>query len=121
MTTDTELVERLRHIIRTVLRVSEAQNISPPWSATDLDGVSEAAAAIERLTAERDAAQSKLVEAVAIVNEQANDDGLWFIEQLASEAYLQQALRRLHAAIEGISPDDSARGFLATMEPDDAP
>jgi len=36
-----------------------------------------------------------------IVAEQAEDDGLWFIARTAPEAYLQQALRRLHAAIEG--------------------
>ncbi len=36
----------------------------------------------------------------ALVNEQAEDEGLWFVAQTASEAYLQQELRRLHAAIE---------------------
>jgi len=35
-----------------------------------------------------------------IVSEQAEDEGLWFVAQTASEAYLQQELRRLHAAIE---------------------
>ena len=35
-----------------------------------------------------------------IVHEQANDDGLWFAAKTAPEAYLQQELRRLHAAIE---------------------
>ncbi len=34
------------------------------------------------------------------VNQQAEDDGLWFIAQHASEAYLQDALRKLHALIE---------------------
>ncbi len=42
--------------------------------------------------------------AVKLVNEQAEDDGLWFNPQYATEAYLQQALRKLHAAIEGDSP-----------------
>lgn len=36
----------------------------------------------------------------AIVDEQAEDEGLWFIAATAPEAYLQQELRRLHAAIE---------------------
>lgn len=36
-----------------------------------------------------------------IVDEQADDDGLWFKAQTAPEAYLQQELRRLHRAIEG--------------------
>lgn len=35
-----------------------------------------------------------------LVNKQAEDAGLWFIAQTAAEAYLQQELRRLHAAIE---------------------
>ena len=35
-----------------------------------------------------------------IVNEQAEDEGLWFQAATAPEAYLQQELRRLHAAIE---------------------
>ena len=43
----------------------------------------------------------RLAEARAIVDEQANDDGLWFLAETAPEAYLQQALRRLHEAIEG--------------------
>jgi hypothetical protein len=37
---------------------------------------------------------------LALVDEQAEDDGLWFMAQTAPEAYLQQELRRLHAAIE---------------------
>jgi len=35
-----------------------------------------------------------------LVNAQAEDEGLWFIPQYASEAYLQAALRKLHAVIE---------------------
>lgn len=31
---------------------------------------------------------------------QAEDPDLWFMAQTAPEAYLQQALRKLHAAIE---------------------
>ncbi len=36
-----------------------------------------------------------------VVDKQANDEGLWFIARTAPEAYLQQALRKLHRAIEG--------------------
>ena len=36
-----------------------------------------------------------------LVNAQAEDEGLWFQAPTASEAYLQQALRELHALIEG--------------------
>ncbi len=35
-----------------------------------------------------------------LVDEQAEDEGLWFIATTAPEAYLQQELRRLHAAVE---------------------
>lgn len=34
------------------------------------------------------------------VNKQAEDECLWFQTRYASEAYLQQALRELHAVIE---------------------
>jgi hypothetical protein len=44
----------------------------------------------------------------AIVDEQAEDDGLWFIAETAAEAYLQQELRRLHAAIEATLIDGSS-------------
>jgi hypothetical protein len=37
----------------------------------------------------------------AVVDEQAEDEGLWFIARTAPEAYLQAALRRLHELIEG--------------------
>jgi hypothetical protein len=39
-------------------------------------------------------------EASRLVAEQAEDEGLWFEAQTASEAYLQAALRALHAAVE---------------------
>jgi hypothetical protein len=42
-------------------------------------------------------------ELCALVNEQANDDGLWFIAATVSEAYLQQELRRLHAEVERVA------------------
>jgi hypothetical protein len=37
----------------------------------------------------------------SLVDKQAADDGLWFDAMYCSEGYLQQALRELHAAIEG--------------------
>ena len=40
----------------------------------------------------------------ALVDEQAEDDGLWFHARTAPEAYLQQELRRLHEAIEAVIP-----------------
>ena len=37
-----------------------------------------------------------------LINHQAMDEGLWFIAETASEAYLQQELRKLHSAAESI-------------------
>jgi len=45
-----------------------------------------------------------------IVNEQAEDPGLWFSAETAVEEYIQRALRRLHAAIES---EDWAIEFFA--------
>lgn len=53
--------------------------------------------------------KSKLHSAVELASVQAEDDGLWFIAESASEAYLQQELRKLHAAIEGVTPAECAR------------
>jgi len=41
-----------------------------------------------------------VIEILETVLEQAEDDGLWFNAKYASEGYLQQELRRLHAVIE---------------------
>ena len=38
----------------------------------------------------------------ALVDEQAEDEGLWFQARTAPEAYLQQELRRLHALVESV-------------------
>ena len=48
----------------------------------------------------------------AVVSEQTEDAGLWFRPVYASEAYLQAALRRLHAAVEGKTPEQCARAVL---------
>ena len=39
-----------------------------------------------------------------LVRAQAEDEGLWFQAATAPEVYLQDALRRLHHAIEGTTP-----------------
>ena len=44
--------------------------------------------------------EAKLTQIQAVVNEQAEDEGLWFNHKYATEDYLQQALRRLHGVIE---------------------
>lgn len=47
--------------------------------------------------------QARLAEAERVCDEQAKDEGLWFVAETVTEAYLQAALRRLHATIEGKS------------------
>jgi hypothetical protein len=43
-----------------------------------------------------------LADVRALVSEQAADPGLWFEAETAAEGYLQQELRKLHAAIEAL-------------------
>lgn len=43
--------------------------------------------------------ERKLFTIQALINKQANDEGLWFKAEYASEDYLQKALRDLHEAI----------------------
>lgn len=47
-----------------------------------------------------------------VVKEQSEDEGLWFISETAPEAYLQEALRRLHEAVEGKTSEQCARAVL---------
>jgi hypothetical protein len=47
-----------------------------------------------------EAAEARLETIRKLVDEQAEDDGLWFVAEHAPEAYLQQELRKLHALIE---------------------
>lgn len=51
-----------------------------------------------------------------LVESQANDARLWFSPVYATEAVLQRALRDLHAAIEGKSPEECALAILRTEE-----
>ena len=44
--------------------------------------------------------EDRIAQIKKLVNEQAEDEGLWFEAKYASEAYLQKALRRLHKIIE---------------------
>ncbi len=52
----------------------------------------------EKKNAELEAEVARLKK---LVSAQAEDAGLWFDAETAPEAYLQQELRKLHAAIEG--------------------
>ena len=42
----------------------------------------------------------KWLELKKMVDEQAEDEGLWFMAETAAESYLQHELRKLHAEIE---------------------
>lgn len=42
---------------------------------------------------------------VDLVNEQAEDEGLWFVAETVTEAYLMRNLRELHSAIENACED----------------
>jgi len=53
--------------------------------------------------ADRAAWEAKEKALLELVNQQAEDEGLWFDATTAPEAYLQQELRKLHVAIEGKS------------------
>jgi hypothetical protein len=55
---------------------------------------------------------SKHEKALALARQQAEDPGLWFEAETCAEAYLQQELRKLHAAIEGKSPNQCAKQVL---------
>ena len=55
------------------------------------------------------ALRSRLAEARCVCDEQATDAGLWFVAEMVTEAYLQAALRRLHAAVEGTADSASNR------------
>lgn len=53
--------------------------------------------------------RTRLAEARCVCDEQATDAGLWFVAEMVTEAYLQAALRRLHAAVEGTADSASNR------------
>lgn len=59
---------------------------------------------MQRVIARLDWLMGRLTAIQAIVDEQAEDEGLWTLPfdglQPIMEAYLQQELRRLHAAVE---------------------
>ena len=60
-----------------------------------------------------EADRRRLEALVAAVNNQVEDEGLWFIAETAPEAYLQNALRLLHALVEG---DDFMAALAAGEE-----
>ena len=61
-------------------------------------------------------ARQKIVAAMAIVNEQSEREDLWFKAEYITEDLLQRELRRLHAAIEGVSQEECALRALGAAE-----
>ena len=66
----------------------------------DLLIAGERMASLQARVDQLEAENARLRAAQAIVREQAEDGGCWFVAETAAEAYLQQELRRLHAALE---------------------
>ena len=58
----------------------------------------------------------QLAEAQKVVDEQANDESLWFDAEYITEAMLQKELRRLHEVIEGVSQLDAASDALRKVK-----
>jgi hypothetical protein len=65
-------------------------------------------------------AQGGAASVLALVHAQAEDEGLWFVAATAPEAYLQQALRAVHAAVESSARSDGSPLARLTEERDQA-
>jgi hypothetical protein len=63
---------------------------------------------LERLRAENQWMKAIDATIKAVVDEQANDESLWFIPETITEDILQRALRRLHEVIEGKTSTERA-------------
>jgi len=81
----------------------------------DVDYVEDPAELVAALHDLLDARQ-KIVAAMAIVNEQSEREDLWFKAEYITEDLLQRELRRLHAAIEGVSQEECALRALGAAE-----
>jgi hypothetical protein len=111
----TYLLARVEELEADVLHWKEHVDLQANDASNKLIQISHLRAqltAAQAINAQRDA---RLVRAEQVAADQANDDGLWFIATSATEAYLQQELRKLHAAIEGtddfgnaLATDDAA-------------
>ena len=96
-----ELEATIRH---GVVAPASALECDEPWSKRLERQRDQSLAALTELVAIVRRQEAELQETFALVDEQAEDEGLWSIHisgrQPIAEAYLQQALRRLHEAIE---------------------
>jgi hypothetical protein len=101
---DDDTIKTIRAALQTKSEKTSLSSTSPVRDA--LSSQTEAACAV----------RVPVIEILETVLEQAEDEGLWFNAKYASEAYLQQELRRLHAVIERAYAELSK-----TQEPSPAP
>ncbi len=96
------------HLRRRVRELLFALPVDLPVPAVNLRLILAALTSALTETMDRAAEPAAPVAALAalhkLVSEQANDEGLWFDARYITESYLQQELRRLHAAIEALVP-----------------
>ena len=85
--------ERVAQIVRRVLVAP-----SPPLPPGDIDQLIRLLTAVVVSVRAHEHQRWRAVRDV--VDEQVEDGGVWFTAQTAAEAYLQQELRKLHAAVE---------------------
>ena len=87
--------------------IEEAARWGETYAADTVAGdfIHDIAAALSALLAENAALKAQLAQHRDVVDKQAEDSSLRFLAETASEAYLQQELRKMHAVIEA---DDTA-------------
>ena len=93
------------------MSIEKRQDALDEWDSLDMDELMEPEATIVKAARmwlnpnEVDVpiheAAGRWADAAQLADEQAEDEGLWFQAVTAPEAYLQQELRRLHAALTG--------------------
>lgn len=116
-----DAVRQLRETLSTQGREDDAHSVSLASTLLRQAGYAEMAsrldAVAERLWPESldwgPGKKATSETAATVIREQSLDDGLWFIPQTAPEDYLQRALRRLHAAVEGKTPKECAIAALS--------
>lgn len=111
--TDFDLLSDLRDVLRVIYAKQQMDAVIHPdadpklteliklYDEAPADAAFEGTHPIVLLALERDTWMKRLNKVISLVNKQAKDEGLWFKSQYVSEAYLQDALRELHALIEG--------------------
>ena len=87
--------ERVAQVVRSVLVAPAA-----PLRQVDIDQLIRSLTAV--VVSARTQERQRWRAVRDVVDGQVQDGGMWFTAQTAAEAYLQQELRTLHAAIESL-------------------